>query len=401
MSINQYNTQEVTGTTVLDYNTRQYIVNNTSGANITLTLPPLSDGFQGSNFLIMRIDTNLANTVQLVCSGSDVFNGSNIGGNDYAPTSAVISVSSQFVIVATTNVWNIYNYSPDRSRGSFGTGADGKVTINANTPLVRDMYYESLTINSGFTLSTGGFKIYVAGTLTLVGTATIACVGGNASGLTAGAGAPAGTSGSGSTGGAGRNTAGAGNAGSALTSVMGASGGSGGAANASSGGSGGTVTALTVALGGPRPFDNIQNAVSGRAISGIAINGGTGGGGGAAIAASTSGAGGGGGGLIFIIARNIVVTGVGPAVITAAGGNGSNATVGTAGGGGGGGGGVIIIVVGVGNLRQNIPSSVLTITAAGGTGGLGITTGGGNLGQPGADGNPGLTTSNVNFLVQP
>lgn len=401
MSVNQYATQILTNSSTLDYNTSQYIVNNTSGSNITLTLPALSDGFQGSNYILTRIDTNLSNTVQLICSGSDVINGSNVGGDDYTPTTLPVAVSSQFILVAGTNIWYIYNFTPYRSRGSFGTGADGKVTINSNTTLTRDNYYESLTINSGFTLNTGGFRIFVAGTLTFVGTATIACVGGNASGITAGSAAPAGISGSGSAGGAGRNTAGNGIAGGALTTVMGAGGGAGGAANASSGGSGGTVTAITAALGGPRPFDNIQNATSGRAVSGVAINGGTGGGGGAAIAASTSGAGGGGGGLVFIIARNIVVTGVGPAVITAAGGNGSNATVGTAGGGGGGGGGVIIIVVGVANLRQNIPSSVLTITAAGGTGGQGITTGGGNLGQPGVDGQPGLTTSATQFLVQP
>jgi len=52
----------------------------------------------------------------------------------------------------------------------FGDGADGDVTISANTSLTRDMYYNNLTINSGFTLSPSGFRIFVKNTLTNNGT---------------------------------------------------------------------------------------------------------------------------------------------------------------------------------------------------------------------------------------
>ena len=52
----------------------------------------------------------------------------------------------------------------------FGNGSDGNVTIASNTSLSRDMYYENLTVNSGATLFTNGFKIFVKETLTNNGT---------------------------------------------------------------------------------------------------------------------------------------------------------------------------------------------------------------------------------------
>lgn len=52
----------------------------------------------------------------------------------------------------------------------FGTGVDGTVTISTNTSLSRDMYYANLTVNSGVTLFTNGFRIFVSGTLTNSGT---------------------------------------------------------------------------------------------------------------------------------------------------------------------------------------------------------------------------------------
>ena len=52
----------------------------------------------------------------------------------------------------------------------FGNGSDGNVTIASNISLSRDMYYENLTVNSGATLFTNGFKIFVKETLTNNGT---------------------------------------------------------------------------------------------------------------------------------------------------------------------------------------------------------------------------------------
>lgn len=48
----------------------------------------------------------------------------------------------------------------------FGNGSDWNVTISTNTTLVRDMYYQDLTINSTIVLNTNGYRVYVAGTLT-------------------------------------------------------------------------------------------------------------------------------------------------------------------------------------------------------------------------------------------
>jgi hypothetical protein len=52
----------------------------------------------------------------------------------------------------------------------FGNGVDGTVVIAANTFLSRDMYYDTLTVNSTFTLFTNGFRVFVKGTLTNNGT---------------------------------------------------------------------------------------------------------------------------------------------------------------------------------------------------------------------------------------
>ena len=47
----------------------------------------------------------------------------------------------------------------------YGFGQDGDVTLTSNTTLSRDMYYNDLTINSGVTLDTNGYRVFVRGTL--------------------------------------------------------------------------------------------------------------------------------------------------------------------------------------------------------------------------------------------
>jgi hypothetical protein len=73
----------------------------------------------------------------------------------------------------------------------FGDGSDGDVTISSDTTLTRDMFYNNLTVNSGVKLRTNGYRIFVKETLTNNG--IIHNNGGDASGATGGAGAPAGT----------------------------------------------------------------------------------------------------------------------------------------------------------------------------------------------------------------
>jgi len=52
----------------------------------------------------------------------------------------------------------------------FGDASDGDVTISGNTSLSRDMFYDNLTVNSGVTLTTAGYRIFVADTCTIAGT---------------------------------------------------------------------------------------------------------------------------------------------------------------------------------------------------------------------------------------
>lgn len=100
----------------------------------------------------------------------------------------------------------------------YGDGSDGDVTISSNTTITRDMFYNNLTISAGFSLNTGGFRVFVKGTCTIEATASIHRNGNDASGQTGGAalasgslqGALAGKDGGG--GGASKQSAGAGTA---------------------------------------------------------------------------------------------------------------------------------------------------------------------------------------------
>jgi hypothetical protein len=100
--------------------------------------------------------------------------------------------------------------------GIFGNGSDGDVTISSNTTLVRDMCYNNLTVNSGITLDSGGFRIRVASTLlnngiissSLIGVGGIGGIGGTggnsgSNGQPGGDGSPSATDGNGSGGGGG------------------------------------------------------------------------------------------------------------------------------------------------------------------------------------------------------
>lgn len=51
----------------------------------------------------------------------------------------------------------------------YGTGSDGNTIISSNTSLSRDMYYNNLTINNGYHLTTNGFKVFVKGNAVING----------------------------------------------------------------------------------------------------------------------------------------------------------------------------------------------------------------------------------------
>ena len=199
----------------------------------------------------------------------------------------------------------------------FGDGSDGDVTTSGNTTLSRDFYYDDLTINPGVTLNPGGFRIFVAGTLTLGNGAAIARNGNNGSGGAPGAGLTPGTLG-GSGGGTGEGQSNSlGGRGIPASCILGTP--IPGAVRPSA------------SAGGAQVFNHALTAITGRNLDGQRVNGGGGSGGNGGAGDE----GGSGGGVVVVAARRVSVNGA--ASITANGGNGP---------GGGGGGGVVVVVSG-------------------------------------------------------
>lgn len=280
------------------------------------------------------------------------------------------------VVAATDTILQALGKLSTRSGNAmYGTGIDGDVTITTDTTLVRDMYYNNLTINAGATLFTAGFRITVFGTLTLPSGAFIKRDGNNALLSVAGALQAAGTLPSFVAGGAGGTAAGT--AGTAIGSAFGGSGGAGGT-GISAGAAGAIATVPTALVGGIEIAYNVNFASVLQILPGTLGGGAAGGsGGGGAGVGFPGGGGGSAGGVIVIRARNI--TGAG--TVSAMGGNGGNGTSGggNTGGGGGGGGGVIVVI------SDNDPTTTTTIafSVAGGTGGSGV---GGTSGGNGSNG---------------
>lgn len=294
---------------------------------------------------------------------------------------------------------------------AFGNGSDGDVTISSNTSLTRDMYYNNLTINNTFTLSPKGYRIFVAGTLTCVGTGKIDSNGGAGG---AGANSTA-ASNAGGTAGAQDYTTGtlpipkigvAGTAGTALAAGTGgagaaatlnlsgqaaAAGGNSGASSQSGSGTGGAAGATGsqpvmrpyVYLAAYNLYDLIVATITRHEISPSAGSGASG----AGNNPTTLGGGGGGasgsqGGVIFIAARIISTLNVNAnGGAGGVGGNGNTTQSGPGGGGGGGNGGIIILVY---SSASGIVSSV-----TGGTGGAAGTAGSGGA-TSGGNGNAGV-----------
>jgi hypothetical protein len=264
----------------------------------------------------------------------------------------------------------------------YGSGADGAGTYGANTTLDRVYEFQDLTIGAGVVLNTGGYPLYVRGTLTMADGAKIVRDGNSASGLTAGAAIVAAVLGGSGAGGNGATSTDGVNGGSVTNSLGGAGGGFAG----SYAGSPGTATRPIASAGGDSNASNLTTFTSGNVYAGATwntkITGGGGGGGAGAQSGSgsTGGGGGSGGGVVTVFAFNIVA-GVG-AIISANGGNGANGTGTEAGGGSGGGGGFVAVV-----SQVDQPAN-LTLSATGGTGGTKVGTG---LWLAGAPGSAGIT----------
>jgi hypothetical protein len=282
----------------------------------------------------------------------------------------------------------------DANQGSFlfGDGSDGTVTIDGTVAapagmsksgstytLTRDFYAANLTITGVSTvLQTVNFRLFVNGTLTTVGGASINNDGLAASGQTGGVQRTGGTLSSTTAGANGGNVNVGGSNASNQTNSYGGAGGNGGA-SVGAAGTGGTTTAPAATLGAPRVSDAQNGYLFGPPGSPavVAIVGGAGGGGGGGSGANVGGGGGGGGGILVICARFVALAAAGD--IHANGGAGSNGTA-LSGGGGGGGGGVLI-------LAYWSKSSGLTFTAA--TNCAAGTTGSGGSGGSGTAGGSG------------
>jgi len=226
----------------------------------------------------------------------------------------------------------------------FGDGADGDSTLTANTVLARDMYYGSLTLGAGVTLSPNGYRIFVHDVLTLGANAII-----DRSGLTATAGAAAtlapGTLGGGGTG---QSPASCSATGGNVTNSL------GGSAGVWEGTTFGTATSPQASVGGTQIFDSLANAVSGRTLDGALVVGGAGGDSCGAVNLN-----GGGGGVIVIIARSVVLSGS-SATLSANGGAASVTGTPSASPPVGGGGGVIVV------LSTSPPPAHLSLSVLGG-----------------------------------
>lgn len=251
----------------------------------------------------------------------------------------------------------------------FGDGSDGDVVIEEDTTLERDMFYKNLTVNSGATLNTGGYKIFVLGRITNNGTIERNGVdggdGGNGMYGTLGTGGIHGHltglgGSSGANGGNGGNT-GVGFPGGSIPDINNCfttgSGGNGGRGSFSSynGGDGGTVGICnegnfvmssigSVSVKSSNDYYAIVQLLNSSFNSNYYSGyGGAGGGGGSLGTSSRCGGGGGGGGsaggIVYIQANEINNQGL----IEVKGGNGGNggngATDRASGAGGGGGGG--------------------------------------------------------------
>jgi hypothetical protein len=315
----------------------------------------------------------------------------------------------------------VVNDSPISNQDIFGDGNNGDVTISGDTTLTSDMYYNNLTINNTKTLNTGGYRIFVKGTLTNDGTISRnGNNGGNGAdagsgaypflpgfgaGGTAGAALSTGTIYGSVVGGAGAdgkdwngNTSGGngGNGGTNSTESIGVNGLIGGAGGGpysgyagGAGGAAGTATATIQPIRNStfallmKEFssDNTVKYIKSSASSG---GGGSGAGGGNLVSSGGGGGGGSAGGIILICAKKIVNNGT----ISAnggSGGNGGNSKTNQggnacgAGGGSGGSGGIIVL------LYSRLTAG--TISVAGGTkGNKGLKVGSGTDGNDGSDG---------------
>lgn len=361
-----------------------------------------------------QLNGKVSNTRQIATSGSLT------GGGDLSADRTLSLVNDS----ASPGINKVYGTDASGNKGYrdfltnavivslYGAGIDGDVTISVNTTLIRDMYYNNLTVNLGVVLNTNGYKVYVKDTLTNNGTiGTAGNNGTNGTSFSAPGGGGAATQiaitlntangeifinggPAGNAGGAGTTTNGGSSSPIAAASIylggLGGRGGLGGTGASGTAGNGGLVSSnYPTGIDGKRYINALTESFFLGMYFPYGSISGSGGGAGAGGGAGTGGGSGGGGGSgvrgVNIHALNLINTGT----IRAIGGNGGNGSAptglnaGGGAGGGGGGGGFMYLVYGSLNNTG-------TITVAGGTGGTGAAgSGTGGAGANGANGSPG------------
>lgn len=284
----------------------------------------------------------------------------------------------------------------------YGNGDDGATTTSATTTLDRDYYYTDLTVNSGVTLYTGGYRIFVTGTLTNNGTIdNSGGDGGNGSGTTGGAAGIVSGGGfflsgeNGEIGGTGASAGGVdGNNGNdgdntsnTYLSSNGSAGGDSGNSATNAGATGGAGGISTQSDQQPKNYNELIVFRDFTPTTPVQLipSAGSGSGAGGASATQEGGAGGGSGatgGTLLLAARTFINTGT----ISSDGGDGGNGAAasgngGSGGGGAGGNGGIVILMYG-------LKTDTGTISVSGGSAGLGGVGGqnNGDDGEAGSDG---------------
>jgi len=202
----------------------------------------------------------------------------------------------------------------------YGTGAMGDLVVATGTAptLSKDSYYQNVTIQGTGQLKTSGWRLFVAGTLTISSSGSVNDDGASASGSSGGAalgarGSLGGLSGAGGNGtsAVANGTAGGGVTVSSMNNAAGfASGGAGGAASggAQVGGAAGAATGGTTLQSIWGQFDN------GRLTTAVTFTGGGGGGSGSNSTLTTATSGGGGGGAGGVWVRSPTLAGSPPTV---------------------------------------------------------------------------------------